>query len=699
MMTEKVTPVTAEVAVILGLHQNIGGPWKLIFLFRRLKCLHVYECVTQGRQWWFSLHMTTDLRYSFHELDPNSADRNVQYPDFWIRGGGSPYPRGVLDYLINDIEGISPNAHASVLVIREPQHHLNLSGGKETLVPSRLLYGAIPDALLDAYTFWQDESKAPTGTKPEDMELATRGYKRLRGYPVETDGEYMIIVEFKMTGDWTTAAWSQNIVNDVNNIQITGFPGRTVQITRRLKSLIEEEFHQKQRIASVLETSQLLIPYVKKKKTEDKKDNIDNVYKVDTPVECDYEGNGKYWPCVVRRVNDDGSYDIEYVDTYKWAGIQRSVKVELIQKRGDSEKKQRGENLWHWEGMSDSEDDDWREDSDDEDIEKFDDTNNKLKKRIDFYQFDNILCLLNSVNNNEDECVRILQRLSSVPGVLPFTDIHKLSRVIIETKQSIESTYDLDLGGHFDDSIIITETKKSYDSEDMIFMNLLFAPRRSRLHSILKVLTRIENISHICAWTKKSNLTVQELRVGQNEFGCPAIDLIELPRLKLAFTARVDHDNILRLYSVDHVDLFISNEHKTFSNQLLNGIPHSIILSNVREEVHVLVPVIPPIRPRIYFEPFNTFIILDRKELSEGERFFLYPVHVSLSFLLTKGLNSAVYLMLLRFLHRDYEEVFRLADSIATDTKFNEDGLDIFKAFARTNDDLHPGSLIYFLFH
>ena len=101
-------------------------------------------------------------------------------------------------------------------------------------------------------------------------------------------------------------------------------------------------------------------------------------------------------------------------------------------------------------------------------------------------------------------------------------------------------------------------------------------------------------------------------------------------------------------------------------------------------------PVLSPHRPQIAMEPFNTFLVLDRSNIPLAERYFLYPVHVSVSFLLTKGLNSAVYLMLLRFLHRDYSEVFRLADSIATDTKFNEEGLKIFEAFKRSNDDWHP---------
>ena len=101
-------------------------------------------------------------------------------------------------------------------------------------------------------------------------------------------------------------------------------------------------------------------------------------------------------------------------------------------------------------------------------------------------------------------------------------------------------------------------------------------------------------------------------------------------------------------------------------------------------------PVIPPRRPQIGDEPFSTFIVLNRSELPPAERFFLYPIHVSISFLMTKGINSALYLMLLRFLHRDYDEVFRLADSVATDTQLNAEGLTIFNAFKRVLDDWHP---------
>jgi len=65
-------------------------------------------------------------------------------------------------------------------------------------------------------------------------------------------------------------------------------------------------------------------------------------------------------------------------------------------------------------------------------------------------------------------------------------------------------------------------------------------------------------------------------------YGCPAIDLIELPRLKLTFVGREDHEKKYRLYSLDHVDLFITNDRNELTSKMLAGIPHSILLSNIR---------------------------------------------------------------------------------------------------------------------
>ena len=90
-------------------------------------------------------------------------------------------------------------------------------------------------------------------------------------------------------------------------------------------------------------------------------------------------------------------------------------------------------------------------------------------------------------------------------------------------------------------------TYQPVDAEDKYLLNLLYAPRRSRLFSVTRVLTRIENVSYILAWTRDGR---DQARLA---YGCPSIDVIELPRLKLAFNPRRDHENVLRLYSVDHM--------------------------------------------------------------------------------------------------------------------------------------------------
>lgn len=70
----------------------------------------------------------------------------------------------------------------------------------------------------------------------------------------------------------------------------------------------------------------------------------------------------------------------------------------------------------------------------------------------------------------------------------------------------------------------------------------------------------------------------------------------------------------------------------------------------------MLVPSIHPVRPFIGSAPFSTELVLDRTDKDWHEaldtKYYLYPVHVSLSFMFTPTLASALYLLLLRFLHR-----------------------------------------------
>ena len=82
LMPESELPANAEVAVLMGLHHSLGGPFKLVVVFRRLKCVNVYEAVSHGQQWWFSQHLATDCRYSLRELQPSTAPRPEPYPEW-----------------------------------------------------------------------------------------------------------------------------------------------------------------------------------------------------------------------------------------------------------------------------------------------------------------------------------------------------------------------------------------------------------------------------------------------------------------------------------------------------------------------------------------------------------------------------------------------------------------------------------------
>ena len=94
--------------------------------------------------------------------------------------------------------------------------------------------------------------------------------------------------------------------------------------------------------------------------------------------------------------------------------------------------------------------------------------------------------------------------------------------------------------------------------------------------------------------------------------------MVSLPRLKLTFEARRVDDSV-RLYSVDHADLFITNERNEMTTQLLDGIPHSLLLSNSNSELSVLVSAWPPVRPQIDAIPFSTELVLERHPPALGE--------------------------------------------------------------------------------
>jgi hypothetical protein len=262
-------------------------------------------------------------------MEPDGSSRKSQHPDWWLHGSGKPYPKGMKDFLSHDLTNNNSILYIeSVLIHRDAHHKDNLSGGREKFVPSRLLAGVIPASLLESYYFWSDESLAPKGCRTNSLHQYSRNYKRLCGYPVEENGEFLIIVEFIFCGSWPECAFNAPANHIKANIQCTGLPGRTISIIKRPLAIVRADFEKRVQIASRIESLEL-IAVPKLTMTDSFKDELKaakksrSTFHIDDEVEMDIIEDGKFLPALIRRVNDDGTYDIEFIDDYKWLGLKQ----------------------------------------------------------------------------------------------------------------------------------------------------------------------------------------------------------------------------------------------------------------------------------------------------------------------------------------------------------------------------------------
>ena len=293
-----------------------------------------------------------------------------------------------------------------------------------------------------------------------------------------------------------------------------------------------------------------------------------------------------------------------------------------------------------------------------------------------------------------------MNRLSSSKQRRRFKTLNELADLVSElaNKSSSEEEENEDITKVKDSHVRTLEEERVRDGESWFdaidvnsadaLLNLTYAPRGSKLYEIASVLSRLENFSHIAAWTSLKRCN--EVKPGE----CPDVEFVELPRLKLAFKEHKDHKGLPQLYSLDHADLYICNEASTQIDDLLRGLPHSLVMRNTQGEKFILVSTAKLVRPRIMSSPFTTRLVLDRNDTMwtdmMGTGYYVYPVHVSLSFMITTGLNSALYLLLARFLARDYVAVTGLTESVATDVAFSDEERTVLHALDCASEDKHP---------
>jgi len=129
-------------------------------------------------------------------------------------------------------------------------------------------------------------------------------------------------------------------------------------------------------------------------------------------------------------------------------------------------------------------------------------------------------------------------------------------------------------------------------------------------------------------------------------------------------------------------------------NELLQGVENCLVLENNERQLQVFVPNHDVYRPAIQGEPFTRSLVTDRscmgwQQVMES-RYYLYPVHTSMTFLKPQTLGATLYLVLIKFLNRNYYETFHLTNACSVDTKFTDEESWIFDQFGRSMTDLHP---------
>ncbi|CAM9378337.1 unnamed protein product [Chrysoparadoxa australica] len=229
-------------------------------------------------------------------------------------------------------------------------------------------------------------------------------------------------------------------------------------------------------------------------------------------------------------------------------------------------------------------------------------------------------------------------------------------------------------------------------SEEASLLNIFHAPDNSPLKALARCLLRIESASHILAWSTGSPRTPAD---------GGAIDMVELPRLRLTFVAKpAPEPGQVRLFSLEHTGMFLSNRRSSAIERLCEGLPQCLILETLDGDLQLLLPSTSmPARPEVEGLPFSGDLVFSRgdegwlRSMGNTVRHYLYPVHSSQALLGIPNLAAALYLLLMRFMSRQYDKVFSMVASCITDMPLSSEEEAIFKCLGHLAHDHHPDAV------
>jgi thiol-disulfide isomerase/thioredoxin len=246
--------------------------------------------------------------------------------------------------------------------------------------------------------------------------------------------------------------------------------------------------------------------------------------------------------------------------------------------------------------------------------------------------------------------------------------------------------------------------RKSHPESKLVdTLEVLNNSSESAFIKILKSLCRLEDLSHILVWCNKNDdHSNNEGKMNNNTFNnLLSIDQIDLPRLKMKLKPKKNKNGNIHLYLLDQDGWYITDSISTsYHNNksllnILKGTSNSIFIENDSGEIQLLMANHDCCRPVSSKLPFTTNLVFYRNSVTWMEvmsrRYYLYPIHTSKTFLDTTSLASRLYLILLKFLRRDYVGAVKLINVIAIDVLFTSEEQWVFNLIQqRTLDDHHP---------
>lgn len=213
------------------------------------------------------------------------------------------------------------------------------------------------------------------------------------------------------------------------------------------------------------------------------------------------------------------------------------------------------------------------------------------------------------------------------------------------------------------------------------------------LRHFAAMLGRLDDPSHWLVWTKR--------KVGGPEDTGGEIDLIELPRLGLAFrsfseTAGGRH----RLWCDQHPGLFISSRGgDPTAASAMRGLPHAVLLEDAFGSLFVLVTATAaPRRPPFRGALVPAGVVMDRGlrtwvDNIDASRHYLYPLHSTGGFLQVPTLAGALHLFMVRFLTGNFKAAFDLAPACVSDERLSAEEEQLFRRFPVLEDAHAPDAV------